>query len=136
MGLEGAGPGEQGGTSGIRSFWPLEKSFHAFIIWMLCFFVMFLVVDTHAPLSDGNWNNKNSVRHPGEGTFMENMIDRIVAKNEVRKGKWEMIGKRVGHRRDTTTFGKDTRFKHRNGIYATLWTKTILLLLRIYKNTL
>ena len=50
--LERAGPGEQGGTSSIRSFWSLETSFHAFI-WMLCSFIMFLVFDTHATLSDG-----------------------------------------------------------------------------------
>ena len=50
--LEGAGPGEQGGTSSVRSFWLLETSFHAFI-GMLCSFVMFLVFDTHVTLSDG-----------------------------------------------------------------------------------
>ena len=53
--LEGAGPGEQGRyisiSSIIRSFWLLETSLYAFI-WM-CSFTMFLVIDTHATLSDG-----------------------------------------------------------------------------------
>ena len=51
--LEGAGPGDQGGTSSIRSFWLSDTSFHAFI-WM-CSFIMFMVFDTHATLllSDG-----------------------------------------------------------------------------------
>ena len=48
----GRGPGEQGGTSSIRSFWLSETSFHAFI-WM-CSFIMDMVFDTHATLSDGN----------------------------------------------------------------------------------
>ena len=59
--LEGAGPGEQGGTSNIRSCWSLETSFHDFI-WMLCSFIMFLVFDTHATLSDGKRNNSNTLR--------------------------------------------------------------------------
>ena len=50
--LEGAGPGEKRGTSSIRGFWLLETSFHA-SIWMLCSFIMFMVFDTHATLSDG-----------------------------------------------------------------------------------
>ena len=50
--LEGAGPGEQGGTSSIRGFWLLETSFQAFI-WMLCFFIMFMIFHFHATLSDG-----------------------------------------------------------------------------------
>ena len=54
--LEGAGPGEQGGTSGIHSFWLLGVSFHAFI-WILCSFVMFMVFDTHATLTD-RWQMK------------------------------------------------------------------------------
>ena len=40
------------GTSSIRSIWLLETSFHAFI-WILCSFIMFLVFDAHATLSDG-----------------------------------------------------------------------------------
>ena len=54
LGLEGAGPGERGGTSSIRSFGLLETSFHAFI-WMSCSFIIMtcsLVFDTHATLSD------------------------------------------------------------------------------------
>ena len=50
--LEGAGPREQGGTSSFRGFWLLKTSFHAFI-WMLCSFIMFMVFDTDATLSDG-----------------------------------------------------------------------------------
>ena len=46
---------EQGDTSSFRSFWLLESAFHAFAfrdLDYLCSFIMFLVFDTHATLSD------------------------------------------------------------------------------------
>ena len=53
--LEGAGPGEQGGTSSIRSFWLSETSFHAFIL--MCSFIMFrlwfLILTLHCQMANG-----------------------------------------------------------------------------------
>ena len=61
--LEVAGPEEQGGTSSIRSFWLLEAScFTLSPGCMLYYFIMFLVFDTHAALSDGKRKNDNSNR--------------------------------------------------------------------------